>query len=216
MSTTKIIRRTIGIAALVMWVVAVVPLVCFGHGDHWVWHLDSWAFFVAPILTAIYAVMLVAHFAKGKHRTAKLAAGFGSILLIIVFSVFAIVKIGNLDHKVWGNNEYAVYNEFGGFFAPDSYVLYKRNGLIDRYQSVFWDDILGQPYILGDDNYYRVWDADYTIYKDLNLIKCEADINPGFHPNDTTHLQLFYRFNNGQRYADSLSDSLITLINDLQ
>ena len=36
------------------------------------------------------------------------------------------------DEKIWSNKKYVVYSEYDGIIAPSMFVLYKRDGLIDR------------------------------------------------------------------------------------
>ena len=48
----KTIRRIIGITALVLWVLAIVPKFLLGE-DMLVWQLDNWALLFAPLLICI-------------------------------------------------------------------------------------------------------------------------------------------------------------------
>jgi len=212
-NTLKTIRRTTGITALVLWALALVPGLVLPEGVRPVWQLDAWATLFALILTVAYAVMLIIHFAHAKHWAVRVAALLVCTVIICVcsFGIFLAFLFGLADKHVWGNKEYVVYYES---YDRYQYVLYQRDGLLDRRLYAFSDGGLGRPFVLGDDNLYRVYDVDYTFYKDLNLIECNANINPGWQAFDTTHVQLFYRLEDGQRYDDSLTDSLVRLTSE--
>ena len=58
MKKANTIRRIIGITALVLWVVAIVPLFFLGYNDRIVWRLDQWALWFAPALTLVFTMQL--------------------------------------------------------------------------------------------------------------------------------------------------------------
>lgn len=216
--TFRIIRRIIGITALVLWGVALVPGLVLPEGVRPVWQLDSWATLFALILTVAYAILLIIHFAHARHWAVRLAALVVCAVVIWVcsFGIFLAFLFGLVDRHVWGNKEYVVYYESHfSIDEPDVYVLYQRNGFLDRRLYAFSDGGLGRTFVLGDDNLYGVYDVDYTFYKDLNLIECNADINPGWQAFDTTHVRYFYRLEDGQRYDDSATDSLARLTTEM-
>lgn len=103
------------------------------------------------------------------------------------------------DRKIWGNKEYVVWDEYGGFGDPSLFVLYKRDCLIDR-----------RLYIFRIDG-WQVKNADYTIYEDLDLMKEEADVSP-FESDSVYHTTVFYRLSNGELYDETQNDSLFELI----
>lgn len=105
-----------------------------------------------------------------------------------------------LDHKLWNNNDYIVYDEFGGVFASD-YVLYKRNGLVEN-----------RLYVVGN-NFLNLKPnhVDYTIYEPLDLIKMENE-GMDVEYNTKYHETTFYRLSDGHRYNQNLNDSLLTLV----
>ena len=212
-NTFRKIRRATGTTALVLWALALVPGLVLPEGVRPVWQLDTWAMLFAQILTVVYAILLMVHFAHARHWAVRVAALLVCTVIICVcsFGIFLAFLFGLADKHVWGNKEYVVYYES---YDRYQYVLYQRDGLLDRRLYAFSDGGLGRPFVLGDDNLYRVYDVDYTFYKDLNLIECNADINPGWQAFDTTHVQLFYRLEDGQRYDDSLTDSLVRLTSE--
>ena len=212
-NTFRKIRRATGTTALVLWALALVPGLVLPEGVRPVWQLDTWAMLFAQILTVVYAILLMVHFAHARHWAVRVAALLVCTVIICVcsFGIFLTFLFDVADKHVWGNNEYVVYYES---YDRYQYVLYQRDGLLDRRLYAFSDGGLGRPFVLGDDNLYRVYDVDYTFYKDLNLIECNANINPGWQAFDTTHVQLFYRLEDGQRYDDSLTDSLVRLTSE--
>ena len=212
-NTFRKIRRATGTTALVLWALALVPGLVLPEGVRPVWQLDTWAMLFAQILTVVYAILLMVHFAHARHWAVRVAALLVCTVIICVcsFGIFLAFLFGLADKHVWGNKEYVVYYES---YDRYQYVLYQRDGLLDRRLYAFSDGGLGRPFVLGDDNLYRVYDVDYTFYKDLNLIECNANINPGWQAFDTTHVQLFYRLEDGQRYDDSLTDSLVRLTSE--
>lgn len=212
-NTLKTIRRATGITALVLWALALVPGLVLPEGVRPVWQLDSWAMLFALILTVVYAILLMVHFAHARHWAVRVAALLvcTGVICVCSFGIFLAFLFDVADKHVWGNKEYEVYYES---YDRYQYVLYQRDGLLDRRLYAFSDGGLGRPFVLGDDNLYRVYDVDYTFYKDLNLIECNADINPGWQAFDTTHVRYFYRLEDGQRYDDSLTDSLVRLTSE--
>lgn len=217
-NTFRKIRRATGTTTLALWAVALVPGLMLPEGVRPVWQLDAWAMLFALILTVAYAVMLIIHFAHAKHWAVRVAALLvcTGVICVCSFGIFLAFLFDVADKHVWGNKEYVVYYE-SFFFIDDpyeGYVLYQRDGLLDRRLYAFSDGGLGRPFVLGDDNLYRVYDVDYTFYKDLNLIECNADINPGWQAFDTSHVRYFYRLEDGQRYDDSLTDSLVRLTSE--
>ena len=197
-----IIRRIIGITTLVFWVIFIVPWIILPAGDRLAWQLQKWILLVAAILTLIYIVMLIIHITQRKHwmdRTARWISCASTVLLGALLLLCASFRYGN---KVWGNNKYVVYNEFGELLEPDQYVLYKRNGFIENRMYT----------IRYDDERDHTTKYEYAIYEPLDLIKVESSVRM-FHDNKVYHETDFYRLCDGYHYCQSQNDFLFALIN---
>ena len=200
------IRRIIGITAVLLWVIGIVPKIILGDRCRLVWQLDNWALFFAPIFTLVYAIMLTIHIAKGKRWTTKLLewSVFG-VVAIVCIAVF-IITGANLNYKMWGNKDYVVYDEFGDFAAPAVYVLYKRNGIVDN--RLHFLRLGGWR----DNGWHSIEKVEYSIYEPLDLIKEEADVS--IDGDNTYHLTTFYPLSYEKEYDQSQNDSLLKLIED--
>lgn len=198
--TTTHIRRIIGITALVLWVIAIVPRFILGKGERLVFQLENWALFFAFVLSILYMIMRTIYVVKkdNKHKLYYWlrCVGVGIILLTMSFCTGCFF----LDHELWNNNDYIVYDEFGGVFASD-YVLYKRNGLVEN-----------RLYVVGN-NFLNLKPnhVDYTIYEPLDLIKMENE-GMDVEYNTKYHETTFYRLSDGHRYNQNQNDSLLTLV----
>jgi hypothetical protein len=214
MKKATTIRRIIGITALVLWVVVIVSRCFFLFGNRYrlVWQLDNWAFLFAPILTLVYAVMLTIHISRGKHWAVKLSEWLGCTLFVLLCLVEFFIAGVKLNYKVWGDKDYVVYSEYGGFSDPDVYVMYKRCGIVDHHMYTLDFYSYNPPYVLGDDNMGGINSAEYVIYEDLNLIQCDAVVRDNMNEDSTFHATIFYRLDNGHRYNESQNDSLFALI----
>ena len=201
MTKGKIIRRTIGIVAVLCWFIFIVPNLILPFGDRLAWQLDNWALIVAIVLTAVYVVMSTIHIAKGRHWTIKILEWLGCVIFLLICCVVLFLAGIRADRKIWGNNEYVVWDEFGGFAEPNLFVLYKRDCFIDR-----------RLYIFGHCS-WLVKNADYTMYEDVDLMKEEADIYVSSYESDSVyHTTVFYRLSNGEQYDEAQNDSLFELI----
>lgn len=198
--TTTHIRRIIGITALVLWVIAIVPRFILGKGERLVFQLENWALLFAFVLSILYMIMRTIYVVKkdNKHKLYYWlrCVGVGIILLTMSFCTGCFF----LDHKLWNNNDYIVYDEFGGVFASDD-VLYKRNGLVEN-----------RLYVVGN-NFLNLKPnhVDYTIYEPLDLIKMENE-GMDVEYNTKYHETTFYRLSDGHRYNQNQNDSLLTLV----
>lgn len=203
------IRRIIGITALVLWVIAIVPKIILDHNSRLVWQLDNWAFMIAPIFTIAYAVLLTIYIANGKHWAIKSLVWIGcGVISLVCIGVFFIAGVFQ-DYKIWGNKDYVVYDEFGGFGDPSVYVLYQRKGILDERMYIFR---LGVWKSNGARN--EITSADYLFCEPLDLIKEETDVV--INNNDSAHITTFYRLSNGSEFDQSQNDSLLRLINKSQ
>ena len=194
--------RIVGITALVLWAIAVVPKIIFWHSSsRLVCQLDNWAAVFAPMLSIAYIIIATIHVTKGKHWGVKLLEWticLAVTLLCVVILFFAGLR---LDHKVWGNKEYVVYDEYGGFGDPSVYYLYERDGMIDS-----------KLCCLGGHCCNPIKNVGYTIYEPLDLIKEEADVETP-ESGDYEHITTFYRLSDGNPYEQSKNDSLWEVIN---
>ena len=201
MTKNTIIRRIIGITALVLWVVA-FSSVLLNDGDRVAWQLDYWATIFALVLTPVYAVLLTIRLSKGRHWLIKVAAWIGCAIVayvcVVIFLVFSMLY----DHSVWGNKDYAVYSEFDDFIEPRNIVLYRRDGLVDRKMYRLRCEHTGQKEKVG-----------YSIYDTLDLIKEEVEYTPFFAEDSICRDTIFYRLSDGKRYDETVNDSLLSLIN---
>lgn len=213
MKKTTTIRRIIGITALVLWVMAIVPQFFLGYNDRIFWRLDQWALWFAPVLTLVYAVMRTIYISKCKHWAVKILEWLGcTFIILLCLATFFWAGVLR-EYKVWGDKDYVVYSEWGGFADPDVYVLYKRNGILDRRLHILdFKDYDNPPFVLGDVNLGGIKSAEYSIYEDLNLIRCEAEVRSCMKEDSLYHATVFYQFDNGRRYNESKNDSLFTLI----
>lgn len=194
----KTIRRIIGITALVLWAVAIVPR---GEGNKLVWQLDNWALVIAPVLTVVYAVLLTIRLCMGKHWLINVVAWIGCAILAYVCIVMLVVTVELcFVHRVWKNKEYVVYCEHQDFSGPEVYALYKRDGFINRRMYGFRS------------GYGQVKKAEYTIYDSLNLMREEADVTICFECDSICHETVFYRLSDGEGFEEGLNDSLQALI----
>ncbi|MBO4307353.1 MAG: hypothetical protein J5848_03485 [Bacteroidales bacterium] len=200
MTKETIIRRIIGITALVLWVVAIVPKF-FLSENMMVWQLDNWALLFAPLLTLAYIVMLAIHIVKGKHWIVKLSVCISCALIICACIVMFFSSRHWLYVKIWGNKDYVVYSEYRGAIDPDEYVLYKRNGLLNK-----------KMYNIGGGWRGQLRKVEFTFYEPLDLIREERDAVP-FDSDSIYHITVYHRLSDGHCYSQEQNDSLQALIN---
>ena len=188
------------IIAFVLLAISLVPLLFLEHGDRLVWQLSNWAWIFASLLIAIIGVMLTIHYSKGKHILWKITGWLGCIALVMACLFSLYVATFDHDEKIWSSKEYVVYSEYGGFIDPNIFVLYKRDGFIDR-----------RMFSLGSSGFGEVKGADYSMYYDYDLIKEEIDAT-GFESDSVFHCTSFYRLSDGERFDQEKNDSLLKLI----
>ena len=190
-------------AALVLLAIAAVPKIFFDHGDRLVWQLDSWASIFATLFIAVAVILWTVYFAKGKHQWKKIIAGLGCVVLEMVCLIVLYAALLKHDSRVWGDKDYVVYSEFYDSFDPDVFVLYKRDGLVDR-----------RMYTLCHIYYCTVRKTSFTMYPDANLIKEETEMTDfdGFNGYHTT---TFYRLSDGKIYDEEKNDSLLLVTSRL-
>ena len=190
-------------AVLALLAIAAVPRLFLDNGDRLVWQLDSWASIFATLLIAVATVQFTVYYAKGKHPLKKVIAGLGCAVLVMACLIGLCAAMVKHDSRVWGDKDYVVYSEYYDCFDPDVFVLYKRDGLVDR-----------RMYALCHIYYGTVREASYTMYPDADLIKEEAEMTDfdGFNGYHTT---TFYQLSDGQIYDKVKNDSLLLVTSQL-
>ena len=198
----KTVMICMAILAVALLGISMVPTVFLDQDERLVWQLDNWACIFASLLMAIIGVMLTLYCTKGKQISGKLIGWLGCIVFgaVCLFSCFiAVVKH---DKNIWHNKDYVVYSEYYDFFDPEMFVLYKRDGLVDR-----------RMHSLGSSGFGQVKKAEFTIYNDLDLIKEEADVT-AFESDSVYHITVFYRLSDGLQFEQDKNDSLSLVITE--
>ena len=188
------------IAAVIMLGIALVPKFFLDNGDRLVWQLQNWARTLATLLIIVDVVLLTIHYAKGKHVLKKIFVVLGCVVLVAVCLIGLYGALVRHDNKVWGDKDHVVYSEYYDFFDPEMFVLYKRDGLVDR-----------RMYQLHTSYYGTVKKATYIMYPDADLIKEEAD-RTDFDGFNDYHTTTFYRLSDGQYLDKEKNDSLFSVI----
>ena len=186
--------------ALVLLGISFVPTLFLEHGDRVAWQLSNISWICASLLIAIIGVLLIIHYSKGKHILWKITGWLGCIALVMACMISLYIAMVMHDEKIWSNKAYVVYSEYRGFIDPNMFVLYKRDGLIDR-----------RMFSLGSIGFGEVRRADYSMYNDFDLIKEEVDAT-GFESDSVFHCTVFYRLSDGDRFEQEKNDSLLKVI----
>ena len=188
------------IIALVLLSISYVPTLFLENGDRLVWQLSNWSWIFASLLIAIIGILLTVRFTKGKHILLKIMGWLGCIVLVMACLISLYVAMVRHDEKIWSSKEYVVYSEYYDFFDPNMFVLYKRDGFIDR-----------RMYRLKDTGFGELKKADYSMYKDFDLIKEEIDATE-FESDSVYHRTIFYRLSDGVSFEQEKNDSLLEVI----
>ena len=202
--TVTHVRRIVGITALLLWLIAILPLLLLPNNERLVWQLDNWALIFAPVLTLVYAVLLTVRLAKGKHWAVKVGEWLACTvvaLLCLVTLIFALVMHAP---KVAESDSYVIYDEFGGLFDPDVYTVYRRDGLLIHMETSLAP--CGLTSYMTD---AAPTNEVLTIYDSLGLILHEGDI---MFQGTPEHRSIFFDLHSGERYDSSQNDSLFALI----
>ena len=190
----------LAIIALVLLGIAYVPTLFLENGDRLVWQLSNWAWIFASLLIAIIGVLLTIHYTKGKHILWKITGWLGCMVLVMACLISLYMAMVRHDEKIWSSKEYVVYSEYYDFFDPNMFVLYKRDGLVDK-----------RMYRLGNIGFGELKGADYSIYNDFDLIKEEIDATE-FESDSVYHRIIFYRLSDGVSFKQDKNDSLMEVI----
>lgn len=205
-----IVRRIIGVAALLFVTVAAVPKFVLTHGDRLAYNLDHWALVPASLLAATYCLMLFfgdRESEEDRQVVIKISHRINAVEFIFLCVVVFFFAIFKGDHKVYEDNKYVMYgyvvydDEYGGFITPHNYTLYKRNGIINKYE---------QRIGLGTSSRLYFHNVDFTIYEQFDLIREEADVFE-YGSDVLFHVTNFYCLSDGNAYDQSQNDSLIAL-----
>ena len=196
----KIKKYGMAIIALVLLGISYVPTLFLENGDRLVCQLSNWSWIFASLLIAFIGILLTARFTKGKHILLKIMAWLGCILFVMVCLISIYIAMVRHDEKVWSSKEYVVYSEYYDFFDPNMFVLYKRDGFVDR-----------RMYRLMDTGFGELKKADYSMYKDFDLIKEEIDATE-FESDSVYHRTIFYRLSDGVSFEQEKNDSLLEVI----
>lgn len=176
--------------------ISYVPTLFLENGDRLFLQMSNWAWIFASMLIAIIGILLTIRYAKGKHILWKIMASMGCFVLVMACLISLYIAMARHDEKIWSNEDYVVYSEYDGTIDPNKFVLYKRNGLIDR-----------RMYILGNIGFGDLKGADYSMYVDLDLIKEEIDATE-FESDSLYHRIVFYRLSDGRPFEQEENDSL--------
>ena len=188
------------IIALVLSGISFVPTLFLENGDRLIWQLSNWAWIFASVLIAIIGILLTVRFTKGKNLLLKIMGWVVFIALVMACLISFSFAMFIHDEKIWSNKDYAVYSEYDGVIDPNKFVLYKRDGLVDR-----------RMYRLGDIDFGELKGADYSIYNDFDLIKEEIDATE-FESDSVYHRTIFYRLSDGVSFEQEKNDSLLEVI----
>ncbi len=197
--------KKLGLICLALLTIALggisfVPTLFLKHGDRLVWQMSNWTLIFTSLLVAFIGVLLTIHYTKGKHGLWKTTAWSGCVILAITCLVSFYVAMVVRDEKIWSSKDYVVYSEYDGPIDPHKFVLYKRDGLIDR-----------RMYSLGNIGFCEVKEANYSMYEDVDLIKEDIDAVE-FEGDSVFHRTVFYRLRDGYKFEQEENDSLLGVI----
>ncbi len=196
----KSVMVCMALLTFVLLSISYVPTLFLENGDRLFWQLSNWAWIFASILIATIGVLLTIRYTKGKHILWKIMASMGCFVLVMTCLISLYIAMARHDEKIWSNEDYVVYSEYDGIIDPNKFVLYKRDGLIDR-----------RMYYLGNIGFGDLKGADYSIYVDLNLIKEVIDATE-FESNSVYHRTIFYRLTDGWPFEQEENDSLMNML----
>lgn len=197
--------KKLGLICLALLTIALggisfVPTLFLKHGDRLVWQMSNWTLILTSLLIAFIGVLLTIHYTKGKHGLWKTTAWSGCVILAITCLVSFYVAMVMRDDKIWSSKDYVVYSEYDGPIDPHKFVLYKRDGLIDR-----------RMFSLGNIGFSEVKEANYSMYEDFDLIKEDIDATE-FESDSVFHRTVFYRLRDGYKFEQEENDSLLDVI----
>ena len=196
----KSVMYGMALFALVLLSIVFVPTLFLENGDRLVWQLSNWAWILASMLIAIMGILMTIRFTKGKRILWKIMGWSCSIVLVIACLISIYIAMVKHDEKIWSNKEYVVYSQYYDFFDPNMFVLYKRDGLVDR-----------RMYRLNNIGFGELRGADFSMYNEFDLIKEEIDATE-FESDSIYHRTVFYRLSDGYQFEQEENDSLLDVI----
>ncbi len=230
----SLILRIIGITAFVLMVMYFVLKFSFGESIRIIGQLDNWGLLIASILGIAYTIIInieiveegksdkrdISHpLSQEKQPEIKRVVEdiiiatykIGMVVYVLVGLAIGFSAVKRFDYKVWENENYAVYSDYGRFFGRGPYYLFEKNGFY--YKRLY--PMMGDMYYykMGDNDWDRIKSANYAIYEPLDLIKEEADICDSV-GDSTLHIITFYRLSTGCQYDRCKNNSLFKKIGD--
>ncbi|MBR6978358.1 MAG: hypothetical protein IKH88_00810 [Prevotella sp.] len=196
----KSVMYGMALFALVLVGISFVPTLFLEDGDRLAWQLSNWAWILASMLIATMGILSAIRFTKGKRVLWKIMGWSCSILLAVACLISLFITMAWHDEKIWSNEDYVVYSEYDGFIDPNMFVLYKRDGLVDR-----------RMYYLNGIGFDELKEADYSMYNESDLIKEEIDATE-FESSSVYHRTVFYRLSDGCQFKQEENDSLMKVI----
>ena len=196
----KSVMYGMALFALVLVGISFVPTLFLEDGDRLAWQLSNWAWILASMLIATMGILLAIRFTKGKRVLWKIMSWSCSILLAVACLISLFIAMAWHDEKIWSDEDYVVYSEYDGFINPNMFVLYKRDGLVDR-----------RMYYLNGIGFDELKEADYSMYNESDLIKEEIDATE-FESSSVYHRTVFYRLSDGYQFKQEENDSLMKVI----
>ena len=196
----KSVMYGMALFALVLLSIVFVPTLFLEDGDRLVWQLSNWAWILASMLIAIMGILMTIRFTKGKRILWKIMGWSWSIVLVMACLISIYIAMVKHDEKIWSNKEYVVYSQYYDFFDPNMFVLYKRDGLVDR-----------RMYRLNNIGFGELRGADFSMYNEFDLIKEEIDATE-FESDSIYHRTVFYRLSDGYQFEQEENDSLLDVI----
>ncbi len=196
----KSVMYGMALFALVLLSIVFVPTLFLENGDRLVWQLSNWAWILASMLIAIMGILMTIRFTKGKRILWKIMGWSCSIVLVMACLISIYIAMVKHDEKIWSNKEYVVYSQYYDFFDPNMFVLYKRDGLVDR-----------RMYRLNNIGFGELRGADFSMYNEFDLIKEEIDATE-FESDSIYHRTVFYRLSDGYQFEQEENDSLLDVI----
>ena len=196
----KSVMYGMALFALVLLSIVFVPTLFLEDGDRLVWQLSNWAWILASMLIAIMGILMTIRFTKGKRILWKIMGWSCSIVLVMACLISIYIAMVKHDEKIWSNKEYVVYSQYYDFFDPNMFVLYKRDGLVDR-----------RMYRLNNIGFGELRRADFSMYNEFDLIKEEIDATE-FESDSIYHRTVFYRLSDGYQFEQEENDSLLDVI----
>ena len=196
----KSVMYGMALFALVLLGISFVPTLFLEDGDRLAWQLSNWAWILASMLIATMGILLAIRFTKGKRVLWKIMGWSYSILLAVACLISLFIAMAWHDEKIWSDEDYVVYSEYDGFIDPNMFVLYKRDGLVDR-----------RMYYLNGIGFDELKEADYSIYNESDLIKEEIDATE-FESDSVYHRTKFYRLSDGWLFEQEENDFLMNML----